>query len=177
MSLGAMALMSVVSAAEVADQFTSLPGFNGTMQTESYSGYLNVNANKSLHYLFYKSRNDPVNDPIILWFNGGPGCSSLLGAFQELGPYLVDDELSPNFQVNDHSWNNNASLLFLESPAGVGYSIAKNPSDYPTNDFRQSEDAIKALLDWFSKFPEFKPNAFYISGESYGGIYVPWMTW
>jgi carboxypeptidase C (cathepsin A) len=127
--------------------------------------------------MFYESRNDPVNDPIIMWFNGGPGCSSLLGAFQELGPYVVDDELSPTHQVNPYSWNNNASLLFMESPAGVGYSIANLSTDYPTNDYRQSEDAIKALLDWFSKFPEYKPNGFYISGESYGGIYVPWMAW
>lgn len=53
---------------------TSLP-----MPTNSYSGYLKVNDEKQLHYIFMESKNDPKTDPILVWFNGGPGCSSLLG--------------------------------------------------------------------------------------------------
>jgi carboxypeptidase C (cathepsin A) len=41
----------------------------------------------------------------------------------------------------------------------------------------QSEDALAALKQWFGKFPEYLPNKLFVSGESYGGIYVPYLTW
>lgn len=51
------------------------------MTTNSYSGYLPVSTTKALHYIFVESQNDPTTDPVVIWFNGGPGCSSLLGFF------------------------------------------------------------------------------------------------
>lgn len=176
MSVGALALMTAASAKPAEDQFTELPVV-GNMTTESYSGFLPVSDSKALHYMFLESQNDPVNDPVIMWFNGGPGCSSLLGAFQELGPYLVNDELVPPVQPNEWSWNKNASLLFVESPAGVGFSVANTTGDRSTNDYRQSQDAMTALNAWFGKFPEYQDHKWFVAGESYGGIYVPWMAW
>lgn len=41
----------------------------------------------------------------------------------------------------------------------------------------QSKDALTALLAWYEKFPEFKSNKLFVSGESYGGIYVPYLSW
>ena len=67
------------------DQFTQLPNFTNPMPTASYSGYLNVSNSKALHYVFLTSQNTTA-DPVLIWFNGGPGCSSLLGLFQENGP-------------------------------------------------------------------------------------------
>jgi len=147
------------------------------MKTNSYSGYLTVNAEKSLHYVFVESQNDPTNDPVTIWFNGVPGCSSLLGFFQENGPNLVDPELEPTHQENEYSWNLKSNMLYIESPAGVGYSIWNTTDTKVTNDTIQSEDAITAVLDWYSKYPEFKPNQLFVSGESYGGIYVPYLAW
>ena len=43
-----------------------------------YSGYLDFSRSR-YHYVFFDSQYDPDNDPLILWLNGGPGCSSLLG--------------------------------------------------------------------------------------------------
>ena len=67
--------------------------------------------------------------------------------------------------------------MYLESPAGVGYSMANSDTDLVQNDMTQSEDAFVALQAWFEKFPERKANPLWITGESYGGIYVPYLTW
>ena len=68
-------------------------------------------------------------------------------------------------------------MLWIESPAGVGYSLAGTDEDLQQNDMTQSEDAYAALTQWFGKFPEYLPNKLFVSGESYGGIYVPYLTW
>ena len=145
-------------------------------QTNTYSGYLKASATKYLHYTFAESMDSPETDPIIIWFNGGPGCSSMLGFMQELGPIVVDDG-EDYFKTNPHPWNERANVLFLESPAGVGWSFASVDSDLDTNDMVQSQDAIAALRNWFDKFPEYLPNGLFVSGESYGGIYVPYLAW
>ena len=71
------------------------------------------------------------------------------------------DKLSQS--SNPYSWNNNANLLFLESPPGVGFSINNDP-DYQFNDTRTATDNLVALTEWFKKFPEFSKNKFWISG-------------
>ena len=152
-SLAAMGVLALtlcsVQAAPAESKFTQLPGFDDPMRTDSYSGYLNVSATKALHYVFLESKNDPLTDPVVIWFNGGPGCSSMLALFQENGPFVVDEELTPNFQENEYAWYNNASMLYIESPAGVGYSY-NNETNLTTNDSIQSADAMVALLDFYT---------------------------
>ena len=149
-----------------------------TMPTDSYSGYLNAtdSGSKQLHYVFVESKNDPANDPVLIWFNGGPGCSSLLGFMQENGPLNYEDETNV-ISMNEQSWNQKANVLYIESPAGVGYSLAATPADMVHNDMSTSVDAIAALEQWYVKFPNFAQNNLWISGESYGGIYVPYLAW
>lgn len=144
---------------------------------EMYSGYLALpNSNgKQIHYVFFTSQGSPKNDPVLLWLNGGPGCSSMEGAFMENGPYVFS-ESEMKMSINPYSWNLNASMLYFEAPAGVGYSILGNIQNNYTNDVMTADDNLAALTLWFSKFPEFLPNKFYISGESYAGIYVPMLV-
>lgn len=52
-----------------------------------YSGYLNF-SESYYHYVFFDSQYDPANDPLILWLNGGPGCSSLIGMVNQNGPFV-----------------------------------------------------------------------------------------
>ena len=66
--------------AAAGDKITSLPGLSKMPDFEMYSGYLDVTNTKKLHYWFVQSQNDPKNDPVVVWLNGGPGCSSMEGS-------------------------------------------------------------------------------------------------
>jgi len=68
-----------------------IPGCN--MTTHMYSGYLDVEpSRRELHYILVESEDRWNKDPLLIWFNGGPGCSSMLGMFMENGPCVVDDD-------------------------------------------------------------------------------------
>ncbi|KAF3969443.1 hypothetical protein CMV_006773 [Castanea mollissima] len=70
--------------------------------------------------------------------------------------------------------NISANVLFLESPAGVGFSYSNTTSDYDkSGDSRTAADNYVFLVNWLERFPEYKDRDFYISGESYAGHYVP----
>lgn len=78
---------------------------------------------------------------------------------------------------NEYSWNMNMSVIYLESPAGVGFSWSKvDPMNRTYNDEDVANGNLNALLQWFERFPEYKGRDFYVAGESYGGMYVPWLS-
>ena len=66
-----------------------------------------------------------------------------------------------------------ANVLFLESPAGAGFSYSNRSSDYITDDVQTAKDSYTFLINWLERFPEYKSRDFYITGESYAGHYVP----
>lgn len=67
-----------------------------------------------------------------------------------------------------------ANVIFLESQAGVGFSFSRDATDYNTvGDRKTAEDMYVFLVKWLQRFPEYEGRDFYISGESYGGHYVP----
>jgi carboxypeptidase C (cathepsin A) len=139
-----------------------------------HSGYLDLASNplKKLHYILVDSERDPSNDPVVLWLNGGPGCSSLEGFSVELGPASFIPG-STDATVNPHRWNKNANVIFLESPAGVGFSYNDDPNDRNYEDVKAGKENLEAMVSFFNKFPELRKNKFYITGESYAGIYIP----
>ncbi|KAJ5781913.1 uncharacterized protein N7518_010396 [Penicillium psychrosexuale] len=139
---------------------------------KQYSGYLDDNENdKHLFYWFFESRNDPKNDPVILWLNGGPGCSSLTGLFLELGPSSIGADIKPIY--NDFSWNNNASVIFLDQPINVGYSYSGSSV---SDTVAAGKDVYALLTLFFKQFPEYAVQDFHIAGESYAGHYIPVMA-
>jgi cathepsin A (carboxypeptidase C) len=117
---------------------------------------------------FFESRNDPENDPVVLWLNGGPGCSSLTGLFMELGPSWVNKQVDVDF--NPYSWNANASVIFLDQPVNVGYSYS---SSSVSNTVAAGKDVYALLTLFFKQFPEYTKQSFHIAGESYAGHYIP----
>lgn len=144
----------------------------GIDTVKQYSGYLDVkDEDKHFFYWFFESRNDPENDPVVLWLNGGPGCSSLTGLFFELGPASIGKDLKPIH--NPYAWNNNASVIFLDQPVNTGYSYSSNTvSDTVT----AGKDVYAFLSLFFEQFPEYNSLDFHIAGESYAGHYIPVFT-
>ena len=156
------------------DRVLSIP-MAPPLSTGTYSGYLKVSDTKALHYYFAESQNDVYNDPLIIWTNGGPGCSSMLGLLQEHGPFVMPD-IGDTFDTNPHSWNTKANMLYVEQPAGVGFSAYGSEADLKQNDDVSSSDFFTAVQSFFKKFKEFKKHDLWVTGESYGGIYVPWLA-
>ncbi|XP_047336320.1 serine carboxypeptidase-like 40 [Impatiens glandulifera] len=159
------------------DKILSLPGQPTPVNFDQYGGYVTVNATagRAFYYYFVEAAHHHKDSlPLLLWLNGGPGCSSLAyGAMQELGPFRVHSDGKTLFE-NPFAWNHAANVLFLESPAGVGFSYSNTTSDFVKGgDHRTAEDNYVFLLNWLERFPEYKTREFYISGESYAGHYVP----
>ncbi|KAI9730204.1 MAG: hypothetical protein M1834_005968 [Cirrosporium novae-zelandiae] len=148
------------------------PASLGVDKVKQYSGYLDDEENdKHLFYWFFESRNDPKNDPVVLWLNGGPGCSSLTGLFMELGPSSIDKDVK--VQYNPSSWNSNASVIFLDQPVNVGYSYSGSSV---SNTVAAGKDVYALLTLFFKQFPEYAEQPFHIAGESYAGHYIPVFT-
>ncbi|KAF4404753.1 hypothetical protein G4B88_006139 [Cannabis sativa] len=113
------------------DKISRLPG-QPQVGFQQYSGYVTVDDKKkrSLFYYFAEAEIDPHTKPLVLWLNGGPGCSSLgVGAFSENGPFRPSGEVLVR---NEYSWNREANMLYLETPIGVGFSYSADSSSYET---------------------------------------------
>ena len=172
--------------APTADRVDSLPGWAGPLPSTMYSGFLALpGTQKRLHYVLVEAELplDKQSAPLVLWLNGGPGCSSLEGFFYEHGPLLVGDAHAPpniNFADdlsahanasgklfrNPWSWSQAASVLYLEAPAGVGFSYSPISGELINGDNQTAADNLAALEQFFKLFPEYKSNDFYVSGES-----------
>ncbi|KAJ1912843.1 hypothetical protein IWQ60_009475 [Tieghemiomyces parasiticus] len=134
---------------------------------QQYSGYLDVGSDKHFYFWFFESRDKPAEDPVLLWLNGGPGCSSLTGLMMELGPCRLHEDGS--LTHNPHSWNNHANLLFLDQPTNVGYSYGRSVFNTAT----ASEDVYAFLQLFFKQYTKYAELPFHVFGESYGGHFVP----
>ncbi|KAK7042325.1 carboxypeptidase [Favolaschia claudopus] len=126
--------------------------------------YLDVDKGaKHLFFYFFESRKDPAKDDVIIWINGGPGCSSAMGLLMELGPCSIDmKNASSNGTIwNPYGWNQEANIFFLDQPQTIDTTegAAKNVYTF--------------ISLFFESFPQFAGRALHLSGESYGGRYLP----
>jgi carboxypeptidase C (cathepsin A) len=138
-----------------------------------YSGSYNVTKNREVHYIFVESQWQPEKDPLIVVMNGGTGAASTYLAFQGIGPvYLRSDSVGGFIEMNN-TWCNNASVLFIDNPAGTGYSWADRKIDYFGNDYHMKKEALSFLTQFFKDFPEYLKNSLYLAGFNYGGVYAP----
>eukprot|EP00212_Chloropicon_laureae_P004984 CAMPEP_0197500330 /NCGR_PEP_ID=MMETSP1311-20131121/61465_1 /TAXON_ID=464262 /ORGANISM="Genus nov. species nov., Strain RCC856" /LENGTH=514 /DNA_ID=CAMNT_0043046083 /DNA_START=148 /DNA_END=1692 /DNA_ORIENTATION=+ len=140
---------------------------------EQEAGYYRVTGTRDLNmfYWFFESRSNPATDPVILWMTGGPGCSDATALFAENGPCLLDKGRAFP-RLNEYGWNEQASIIYIDQPCGVGYSFG-DVSDEDKNEKGVARHVGGFLLDFFKQHPHLKERPFYIFGESYGGHYVP----
>ena len=120
---------------------------------------------------FFESRTSPENAPLVLWLNGGPGCSSTTGLLFELGPCSIANE-DQNTTRNPFSWNSHANMIFLDQPVNVGYSYADDGTTVNTSP-AAGQDVYAFLELFLNRFPEYSTQPFHIAAESYGGTYAP----
>ncbi|GMH26284.1 hypothetical protein Nepgr_028127 [Nepenthes gracilis] len=160
---------------EAADRIAQLPG-QPRVSFQQFSGYVTVDdvAGRALFYWLTEAVHDPISKPLVVWLNGGPGCSSVAyGASEEIGPFRIN-KTGSSLYLNRFSWNAAANLLFLETPAGVGFSYTNRSSDlFDTGDRRTASDSLEFLVRWMDRFPRYKHRELYLTGESYAGHYVP----
>lgn len=107
--------------------------------------------------------------------NGGPGCSSFDGSLLEIGPLRVAKNEHELEEVDNTAWNEYANVLFLDQPAGTGFSYVTTNDD--VRELAQAaEHVVTFLSNLYQIFPEFLNMDTYIAGESYAGQYIPYIA-
>lgn len=111
--------------------------------------------------------------PLVIWLNGGPGCSSMDGALMEVGPLRVD-EASESIRWND-GWFKKVDLVFIDQPLGTGFSNKLAADNYDSNLVESSNHLFRFIETYFTLFPDQYNNydEIFIAGESYAGQYIP----
>jgi cathepsin A (carboxypeptidase C) len=136
---------------------------------DQYTGWLDV-GNKHLFFWYFASENDnseSTSSPLTLWLTGGPGGSSMLGMLQELGPCLINEHGNGTI-YNPYGWNKDSALIFLDQPAGVGFSYVDEGEVVPGDSFTTAADVHLFMQMFVSQvFPEHLNGPFIITGESY----------
>jgi len=119
--------------------------------------------------------------PVIVWVNGGPGASSLFGMFAENGPALVNAS-GDGLVENPHAWTRVAHVIYVDAPLGTGFShsIPGREALAATTSMQYAQMVRQVLVHVAQRYrgrlrllDADAPAPLYITGESYGGKYVP----
>merc|ERR1719230_1543595 len=132
------------------------------------AGYLSANVTTKYFFWLFESKSNPSKDPLIMWLSGGPGCSSQLALFAENGPCKVSKD-GAKTTLNPFSWHTNANVMWVDQPAGVGFSTGLGTH----NENGVAANMFTFLQNFYKQFPQYQTQDFYIFGESYAGHYVP----
>ncbi|KFM61846.1 putative serine carboxypeptidase CPVL, partial [Stegodyphus mimosarum] len=152
-------------------QTKPLPGCN--LHLLSYSGFFTVRKeyDSNIFFWFFPALNGDADSPIILWLQGGPGVSGMFGFFVEHGPYVLKSNISADFRP--YNWASTFQMIYVDNPVGTGFSFTLDDRGYVKNQEEMADDMYEFLQQFFTVFPEYRDNDFYVTGESYAGKYVP----
>eukprot|EP01135_Chromosphaera_perkinsii_P003643 Nk52_evm22s250 gene=Nk52_evmTU22s250 len=173
-------------------EVTHLPGYGAVGTEERHdAGYVDISQNEGdENNMFYwlvgpqnttESHYSKDDFPLVIFLQGGPGASSLDGFFLENGPFRlcndVVEEGAKSFNKsavklcrNEDSWNRNAYVLYVDEPAGTGFSFTKR---YAQNDKDVGRDFVVFLTRFFERYEYLKKTKLFIFGESYAGKFIP----
>ncbi|KIJ35084.1 hypothetical protein M422DRAFT_233049 [Sphaerobolus stellatus SS14] len=157
---------------------------NATFSLErSFAGNLPVNRqghpNDTLFFWAWETNNGSLTDdgneekPWMIWLNGGPGSSSMIGLLFENGPIHVANNLS--LVKNEFGWNTLADTIWVDQPVGVGYATADSKG-YVFDEDQMGLDFMRFLSNLVQVFPSLAKRPLYLTGESYAGTYIPYIT-
>jgi vitellogenic carboxypeptidase-like protein len=141
------------------------------------SGYLNITSTNSLYFAFYEAT-EPVTTPatavpLLVWLQGGPGCSSLIGNFAEVGPFLLLNSSSSGLSRNRNRWNRRFGVIFIDNPLGSGFSAPASLADIPRDEPTIAAHLLAALQSFMALDAAFRARPLFLAGESYAGKYIP----
>lgn len=157
----------------------TLPGYSGSLPFKLETGYLGVGDLDEVQHFYYfiESERDPRTDPLIFWLAGGPGCSGFSALVFEIGPlsfnYSATKGNLPTLKINPHSWTKVASIIFIDSPVGTGFSYSTTEYGYQSSDTLSAHHAYTFLQKWLIQHPEYTGNQLYVGANSYSGIIAP----
>ncbi|PWA86841.1 peptidase S10, serine carboxypeptidase, Alpha/Beta hydrolase fold protein [Artemisia annua] len=160
----------------------TLPGFDGDLPFTLETGYIGLGDDNEVQFFYYfvESSRDPVNDPFLLYLTGGPGTSGLYPFLYQIGPLSINVYASSwtniTLETNPYSWAKTANVLFLDLPAGVGFSYATTYEASISSDSVLAVHSYEFLKKWLLEHPWFLNNPLYVTGISYMGILVPLVT-
>lgn len=147
--------------------------FTESLRIKSYAGYFTVDKTyDSNQFFWYFPAMIPNNKeaPVVVWLQGGPGATSLYGLFTENGPIRVRDG---KFERRKYTWALSHHIIYIDNPVGTGFSFTKNDKGYCNDETQVGEQLYSTITQFFQLFPELQGNKFFVTGESYGGKYVP----
>ncbi|KAJ7098302.1 alpha/beta-hydrolase [Mycena epipterygia] len=135
------------------------------------SGYIDIAHNASMWFWFFEARNSPDTAPLTLWINGGPGCSGMIGVFQENGPCTVNSD-GKTTALNPYSWNNISNMLYIDQPIGAGFSTGSATVNSTDDAAKMMWTAFQILFE-SPEFSSFQGRDLIFGTESYGAHYGP----
>jgi carboxypeptidase D len=150
---------SLVSAADktAADYYIDALPDAPEPHRDMWAGHIEVNPQHHGNLFFWLFQNRHVGDKerLVIWLNGGPGCSSMDGAMMEIGPYRVLE--NGTLGANEGSWDEFANVLFVDQPVGTGFSYADTDS-YVHDMAEMSAQMVVFLEKFFTIFPQYEFN-------------------
>ncbi|KAJ0077874.1 hypothetical protein Patl1_37348 [Pistacia atlantica] len=151
----------------------TLPGFDGELPFKLETGYVRVGTSEMFYY-FIESEGNPKEDPLLLWYSGGPGCSALNGLIYEIGPLAFNiteyEGGIPSLMYYPYSWTKTASILFVDAPVGTGFSFPLTPEGFATSDTLAAKEIYQFLRKWLMEHPQYLKLQLFVGADSYSGI-------
>ncbi|EJD45541.1 alpha/beta-hydrolase [Auricularia subglabra TFB-10046 SS5] len=143
---------------------------------DSYAGRVPISSdgsdNRTLFFWYWPSSAKHGSDTFTIWLNGGPGCSSLTGFLTENGAFTFRPG-TPAPSVNPYAWSTVSDMLYVDQPVSTGFSSGQSNV---TNEYEVADQFYGFLKNFYSVFPELLHKQLFVAGESYAGMYIPYIA-